>query len=97
AFMRIGWRFGDGLEEMVVLLTNAVRGDVLGNLGMNGLIVRLIDLDDLLDLSAEIAAQEFGDGFHGCLFGSSVNLDPVIPQSVSVLKVHEPQARRAFD
>jgi hypothetical protein len=52
--VKIGERLSDGLEQKVVLLANAVGADVLGNFRMDGLLVRLIDLDDLLDLAAEV-------------------------------------------
>lgn len=49
---------------MVVLFTDAVGGDVLCDFGMDRLLVRLIDLDNLLDLAAEVARQQFANGLH---------------------------------
>jgi hypothetical protein len=54
-FVRFGGGVSDGPEQLVVLLTDAVRGDVFGDLVVDGLLVRLIDLDDLLNLTAEVA------------------------------------------
>jgi hypothetical protein len=53
-FIRIGRGVGDSLEQSVVLLADAVGGDVFGDLVVDGLLVCLIDLDDLLDLTAEV-------------------------------------------
>ena len=64
AFVRIGWGLGDGLEELVVLFTDAVGGDVLGDFGMDRLLVGLIDLDDLLDLAAEVTCQQIANRLH---------------------------------
>ena len=55
AFVRVGRGLGDGLEQMGVLVPDAVGGDVLGDLGVDRLLVGLIDLDDLLDLAAEVS------------------------------------------
>jgi len=46
---------GDGLEQVGVLVPDAVRGDVLVDLGEDGLLLGLIDLDDLLDPAAEVS------------------------------------------
>ena len=54
ALVRVGRGLGDGLEQMGVLVADAVGGDVLGDLGIDRLLVGLIDLDDLFDLAAEI-------------------------------------------
>ena len=58
-------RLGDGLEQFVVLVPDAVGGDVLGDLGVDRLLVGLIDLDDLLDLAAEVPVQQVADVLHG--------------------------------
>ena len=46
------------LSRSVVLVTDAVGGDVFRDFGMDRLLVRLIDLDDLLDLAAEVSCQQ---------------------------------------
>src|SRR3974390_2861331 len=52
------WSLGDGLEKSVVLFTNAVGGDVFRDLGIHRLLIRLIDLDDLLNLVGEITCEQ---------------------------------------
>ena len=58
AFVRIAGSLSNGFEEMVVLFTDTVGGDVFRDFIMDRLLVRLIDLDDLLDLAAEITCQQ---------------------------------------
>jgi hypothetical protein len=58
AFVRIAGSLSDGFEQIVVLFTDTIGGDVFRDFSMNGLLVRLIDLDDLFDLAAEIACQQ---------------------------------------
>jgi hypothetical protein len=67
-FVGVGRRVGDVPERFVVLLADAVPGDVFGDLVVNRLLVCLIDLDDLLDLTAKIAVQQIADGLHHCTF-----------------------------
>ena len=52
ALVRLGRGLGDRLQQLGVLVPDAVGGDVLGDLGVDRLLVGLIDLDDLLDLAA---------------------------------------------
>src|SRR5205807_1048822 len=54
AFVRIAGSLGDGFEEIVILFTDTIGGDVFRDFSMDRLLIRLIDLDDLLDLTAEI-------------------------------------------
>ena len=97
AFVRISGSLSNGFEEMVVLFTNAVGGDVFRDFGMDGLLVRLIDLDDLLDLEAEVSCQQFFNGLHLVAFASAVDFDSVVPQRIPILEFHESQAGRAFN
>ena len=46
------------LSKIGVLLLDAVGGDVLGDFLVDGLLVRLIDLDDLFDPAAEVSGQQ---------------------------------------
>jgi hypothetical protein len=50
----------------VVLLADAVRRNIFRDLVMDGLLVRLIDLDNLLDLAGEVAVYQVADGRHEC-------------------------------
>ena len=97
ALVRLGRGLGDGLEQGVVLVPDAVGGDVLGDLGVDRLLVGLVDLDDLLDLPRQVAGEQVADRRHGVASGSAVNLDPVVAQRLPVLQVHEPQPGRPFD
>src|SRR5262249_27474878 len=50
------------LEQVTIVLTKAIRCDVLRQLGENGVLIDLIDLDDLFDLSLiEIASKQVGN------------------------------------
>src|SRR5262249_7350753 len=53
-FVRVGRGLGDGSEQLVVLFADAVCSDIFGDLIVNGLLVGLIDLDDLLNLTAQV-------------------------------------------
>jgi len=39
------------------VVLDAVRGDVLGEFGIDGLFVEVVDLDDLLDRLGEVAFE----------------------------------------
>jgi hypothetical protein len=64
ALGRLGGGLGDGLQELAVLVPDAVGGDVLGDLGVDRRLVGLIDLDDLLDLAAEVTGEQLADRLH---------------------------------
>jgi len=61
----IGRCLGDGFESIVVLLTNTVCGDVFRDFGINRMLIRLINLDDLLDLAAQVTGQQVTNGVYG--------------------------------
>jgi hypothetical protein len=61
----IGGCLGDGFESIVVLLTNTVCGDVFRDFGINRMLIRLINLDDLLDLAAQVTGQQVTNGVYG--------------------------------
>ena len=48
----------------MVLFTDTVGGDVFRDFSMDRLLVRLIDLDDLFDLAAEITCQQIANCLH---------------------------------
>ena len=48
----------------MVLVPDAVGGDVLGDLGVDRLLVGLVDLDDLLDLPVEVAFEQVANLGH---------------------------------
>ena len=62
----MGFRRGlcNGFQESRVLIADAVRGNVLGDFRIHGLLVGLIDLDDLFDLPTQIPRQEVAYRFH---------------------------------
>ena len=62
--MRIAGSLSDGFEEIVVLLTDTIGGDVFRDFIMDRLLVRLIDLDDLFDLATEITCQQIANCLH---------------------------------
>jgi len=49
--------FGNCFEQLGVLIANTVCGNVFRNFLVHGLLVGLINLDDLLDLAIEIPCQ----------------------------------------
>ena len=49
----------------MVLLTNTVCGDVFRDFGINRMLIRLINLDDLLDLAAQVTGQQVTNGVYG--------------------------------
>ena len=51
----VAGRVGDGLQDLHVLLLDAVGGHVLGDLVVDGLLVLLVELDDLFDRFGKIA------------------------------------------
>ena len=51
----MGLGVGDGLQDLLVLVLDPVSGDVLGDLGVDGLLVLLVELDDLFDGLREVA------------------------------------------
>jgi len=53
--LQVSGRFRYGLEKLGILVPNTVGGDVLGDLVMHGLLIRLIDLDDLFDLAFQVS------------------------------------------
>ena len=67
AFSWIGGSLSDGFEELVVLCTDTIGSDVFRDFGVDRLLVRLIDLNDLFDLAAEVTSQQFANGLHVCV------------------------------
>ena len=53
-----GARLVDRFEEVSVLPAYAVGDDILGDLRVDGVLVRLVDLDDLLDLPVEVSVKQ---------------------------------------
>jgi len=48
-----------------------------------------IDLDDLLDLAAEITCQQIADHLHLVSLASAIDFDSIVPQCIPVFQVHE--------
>jgi hypothetical protein len=49
AFGRVARRVGDGLQDLLILALDPVGRDVFGDLVVDGSLVVLVELDDLLD------------------------------------------------
>src|SRR5258708_2253264 len=64
AFVRFAGSLSDGFEEIVVLFTDTIGGGGFRGFSIGRLLVRLIDLDDLLDLAAEITCQQIANCLH---------------------------------
>ncbi len=68
-----GGRLGNGAQQIAVLILDAIGGDIFGKLGVDRMLIRLIDLNDLLDPLRQVAFQDI------------LNLHQLAPTSASSL------------
>ena len=94
--MRVCRGVGHRFEDLGVLVTNTVGGDVLGDFLVYRLFVGLIDLNDLFDLPTEITCQECANSVHVAV-SSAINLHAIVAQCLSVRQIHEAEAHGALN